>query len=203
MHIDQPCEHLDLRAPINLEVNLVHLWRVLRLRLDLHRRRIIRVTVDQIADELRHRRREKQRLPLRRRRREDLLDVVAKAHVQHAVALVEDHHPQRVEFQGPALHMVHHAPRRADHHLRPGRQRAELPLVTLPTVDRHLHHAAFEKRQLVDLLGHLHRQLARRTQNQHLHLLDLRVHPLDGRNRKRRRLARSRRRLPHHVAPRQ
>ena len=129
-----------------------------------------------------------------------MLDVVTEAHVEHPVHLVEDDDLERVELQRAALHVVHDATGRADDDLRAGRQRAELPLVGLAAVDRHLHQALLEQRQLAELLGHLHRQFARRAEHEHLHLAHPHLHLLDGRDGKRRRFARARGRLAHDVA---
>ena len=77
--------------------------------------------------------------------------------------------------------MIHHAARRADDDLRALAQAAELAVVTLPAVNRQLAHAALEGRELRDFLGDLHRQFARRTQNQHLRRAQIRIHSLDRR----------------------
>jgi hypothetical protein len=161
------------------------------VRLDAHPGRVAGVALDQVLDRARHRRREEQALPLLGHGLEDVLDVVAETHVEHPVGLVEHDDLQRVELQRAARHVVHDAARRADDDLRPGVQRAELPLVALAAVDRHLHQAFLEKGQLAEFLRHLHRELARRAEHEHLHRAQLHVHLLDGRDGKGRGLARA------------
>ncbi len=179
--VDQAGEGLDLRAAVHLEVNLVHLRRVLREGLDFHPRGVVGVALDELLDRRRHRGREEQRLAaLGGRGGEDALDVVAEAHVEHAVALVEDDDLEVVELDRAALHVVHHATGRADHDLGAGLERAELALVGLAAEDRHLAHALFVEGELGDLLRHLHRELACRAQDQRLDFLDRRVDALDG-----------------------
>ncbi len=129
-----------------------------------------------------------------------MLDVVAKTHVEHAVRLVEHHDLERIEPERAALHVVHDAPGRADDNLRAGREGAELPVVTLAAIDRHLHQALLESRQFAKFLRHLHRQFAGRAKHQHLHLLQGHVHLLDRRDGKRRGLAGARGGLAHDVA---
>ena len=199
MHIDQPGERLELRAPVDLEVHLFDLRRVLRLRLNLEPRRIAAVATDEILDRTRHRRREEQQLPLLRHGGQDFLDVVAKTHVEHAVRLVEHDEFQRVESQRPAIHVIHHAARRADHDLHAGLEGAKLPVVALSAVDRHLAHALLEERQLPGLLGDLHRQFARWAEDQHLNDAARGVDALDGRDREGRGLARARGGLTHDI----
>ena len=180
--IHEPREQLDLGATVHLEVDLLHLRGVLGMGLDAHPGRVAGVTFDQVLNHARHRRGEEQTLPLRGHRLEDVLDVVAKTHVEHPVRLVEDDDLQRVQLQRAAGHVVHDAARRADDHLRAGVERAELPLVALAAVDRHLHQPLLEERQLAELLGHLHRQLARRAEHEHLHRAQFHVHLLDRRD---------------------
>ena len=52
-----------------------------------------------------------------RRRVEDLLEILAKAHVEHLVGLVEDDDAERREIERAALEMVAQPPGRADHDL--------------------------------------------------------------------------------------
>ena len=163
IHVDQPRERLDLRTPVHFEIRLLDLRRVLRDRVDLDPRRIFRISADQILNRPRNRRREKQELPRRRYRFQDVLDVVAEAHVEHAIRLVENHDLQFIQLHRAALHVVHHATRRPDHHLRARIQRPKLPLVTLPAVNRHAHHPALEQGDFTSLLRDLHRKFTRRT----------------------------------------
>jgi len=173
------------------------------LRLDAHIHRVARVFLHQMLDRRRHGRREKDRLPLRGRLAENRFDVVTESHVEHPVRLIENDHGDLVEAQRFALQVIHHAPRRADDDLRTFAQAAKLPVVTLPTVNRQLPHPALEQRELRDFLRDLHRQLSRRTQNEHLWRAQIRIHTLDRRKRKCRRLPGARLRKPHHIRPRE
>ena len=202
VQVDQPRQHLELRATVHLVINLVDLRRVGGVRFDPDPGRIAAVTLDHVLDQARHRRREEQQLALLRHGLEDVFDVVAETHVEHPIGLVEDHHFEVVELQRATLHVVHDPAGRADDDLRPGVQRAELPLVTLPAVDRHFHQALLEKRQLAELLRHLHREFARRTEHEHLHAAHLDVDFLDGWDRERRGLAGTGRGLANDIAAR-
>ncbi len=97
--------------------------------------------------------------------------------------------------------MIDHPPRSPDHDVRPFFQLVKLPLIRRAAVDGHRAHPTLEGHQLVHLVGHLRRQLPRRAEYQHLRHRARRIDFLDGRNRKRSSLARTRLRLPHHVAP--
>ena len=74
---------------------------------------------------------------------------------------------RRFEVQRVAAHVVHDAAGRADHDLDAALERAQLALDRLAAVDRQdRHRLIFAVR--VQRLGDLHRQLARRRQNQRL-----------------------------------
>ena len=97
MKIDEPQERLALVAMRHFKIPLLDRRHRQRLLFDLHRLRLARMPLDQIPDRLRHRRREKHRLPLLRRGFQNVLDVIAEAHVEHPVRLVEHHHLHGVE----------------------------------------------------------------------------------------------------------
>ena len=72
-----------------------------------------------IENRLRHRRGEKDRLTsLRRNILKNRLDVIAEAHVQHLVRLIEYHRVDRITADRLAAQMIHHASRRSDDNLR-------------------------------------------------------------------------------------
>jgi hypothetical protein len=201
LEIDQPAEDLQFIAPIHLVINLVDGRYGHRLILDADIDRLSCIALHQLIDRRRHRRGEEDGLPFRRRLAEDLFDVVAEPHVEHAIRLVEDDHADLVEFQRAAFEMVHDPARRADDDLGAFAQPAKLTVITLPAIDWQFAHAALEQRQLGDFLRDLHGQLARRAKNQHLGRTQVAVHPLDGRNGERGRLSRTRLRQSHHVLP--
>ena len=140
------------------------------------------IFLDQLLDGTRDGGGEKNRLPLLGRGLEDQFDVVAKTHVEHHVHLVEDDHLDGFEPQRAAPHVVHDAARRADDDLRALFEAPELAFVGLAAVNRQGGDAAFEERKFVDFLRHLHGQLARRAQDEHLHRAQVGVGLLDGGN---------------------
>ena len=130
-----------------------------------------------------------------------MLNVVPETHIQHAIRLIENDHLEGIQLQRPALHVIHHPPRRADDHLRARREGAELALITLPAVDRHLHHAFLKESQFAKLFGNLHGQLPRRAEHEDLHFAQPGIDLLDRGNRKSGGLTRAGRGLTHDVPP--
>ena len=120
LEIDQPAEHLELRAAIDFVINLLDRRHRHRLRLDAHVHRIAREVLDQLLDRPRNRGGEEDGLPFVRHLAQDRLDVVDEAHVEHAVGFIEDHHLDLIELQTFALEVIHDAARRADDDLRAG-----------------------------------------------------------------------------------
>ena len=96
---------------------------------------------------------------------EDRLDVLGEAHVEHLVGLVEHHHLDPAERQRAAPDVVERPTGRGDDDMDAARQRVELRPDRLPAVDRH--DAGTELAAVLgDRLRDLHRQLARRDQDQ-------------------------------------
>ena len=140
---------------------------------------------------------------LLRQAREDRLEVVGEAHVEHLVGLVEHHGPHRVEDQRLALEVVERAAGRGHHHVDAALERAQLLAVALPAVDRE-HARAQPAAVLVDRLGDLHGELARRHEHQRLRPPGPRAlgaEALQQGQGEGRGLAGAGRRLPEHVAP--
>ena len=138
------------------------------LALDGHGLGIAGVAVDELLDLAGKRGREEDRLALLRSGVEDPLDIVAEAHVEHPVGLVEDHHLQLVQLQGAALQMVDDAARGADHDLDPFLQLEQLAVIGGPSVNGHRVDRALEGRELVHLVGDLFGEFARRAEHQDL-----------------------------------
>ena len=136
--------------------------------------------------------REQERLPAGGRRPYDLAHGGQKAHVQHAVRLVEHEHLHVAQARGPLVHEVHEAAGRGDEHVG-----AVLELLDLRLVGQAAHHGGYAVvgghghggAHLADLL----RQLARGRDHQHERPLPaLRVpEPVQGGQRERGRLARA------------
>ncbi len=94
------------------------------------------VVIDQPADAQRYRCGKEQGLPLVRHVLHDLAHLDGKAHVEHAVRLVEHQHAQGCELETAAAQMVQYAARRTDDKMHPGIQAGELPLDRVSAVDR-------------------------------------------------------------------
>ena len=201
LNVQQPAQHLHLRPAVHLVIPLLDRRHRQRLVLNLHPHRIRRVTLNQMLDRPRKRRREKDRLPVLRHHLHHPVDLILETHVQHLIRLVKDQRLQVVQTHQIPLNEINHPSWCSHHDLRPGLQSPNLPVVRRPTINRRRLHPRHVRRQLVNLLAHLDRQLPCRTQNQHLHIPLLRLQPLQRRNRKRHRLPRPRLRLPHHIPP--
>jgi hypothetical protein len=109
--------------------------------------------------------REQQALALLRQHGEDALDVGDEAHVQHAVGFVEHQHLDLGEGDALLLDVVEQAARRGDDDLAAFAQLGDLRLDVHAAVD-----ADRAQRQVLavgdDAFMHLHRQFARRRQDQ-------------------------------------
>ena len=117
------------------------------------------------GDRARDRGGEQRRLVDLGQRAEDPLEVVGEAHVEHLVGLVEHDGLDLVEADRPALEVVHRAARRRDHDVDPAREPVELRGDRLAAVDGHDPRAELAT-VLVHRLGHLHRELAGRRQDE-------------------------------------
>ncbi len=200
LEVDQTAEHLQLGAAIDFVINLLDRRHGQRLGFHPHVDRVAGEGLDQFLDRARDGGGEEDRLPFVRHFAQDGLDVVDKAHVEHAIGFIQDHHLDLVEPAESALEVIHHPARRSDNDLRARAQAAKLPLVGLPAVDWQLAHSAFEEGELRNLFRHLHRQLARRAEHEHLRRAQAGVDLLDRGNCKRRRLAGTGLRLPDHIS---
>ena len=114
-----------------------------------------RIGAGMVAENKRH-------LTLRRRLLENALDGVDEAHAQHFVGFVEHQKRQTRELQGAAVHVIDHAAGRPDHHVHAAPQGVELRLIALAAVDRQHVKALQMRGVLLERLGHLQGELARR-----------------------------------------
>ncbi len=113
----------------------------------------------------RHRRREERRLSRRRGGFENRVEILGEPHVEHFVRFVEDEHAKRIELERAPPDVIERSTRRRHDDLRAALQLANLSVHRRSAVHRQ-HRQAHAFRVLVHGLGHLHRQLARRHENQ-------------------------------------
>ena len=135
------------------------------LGVDLDPRRVAQVALGDARDGRRDRGREERRLALARGRRQDRLEVLGEAHVEHLVGLVEDDDLDAVEAQAAALEVVDRPARRRDDDVDAAPQPAQLLADRLAAVDRQDPGTELAA-VLVERLGDLHRQLAGRDQDE-------------------------------------
>ena len=109
------------------------------LRRDRDAGRITQHRIGEPGDFLRHGGREEQRLPHFGKHGDDLLDVVNKAHVEHAIGFVQNQHFDLVEAQRALIDKIEQAAGRCHEHLGATRERAHLP------VDRHAADGEFDR----------------------------------------------------------
>ena len=182
VQVDEPGEGLELPTAIHFEINLLDGRHGEGLGLDADPDRLAGVAGDEFFDRTRYGGREHHGLALRRGGREDLLDVVAEAHVEHLVGFIEDDGLDAAQLQRLAVDVVDDAARGADDDVGAGAQSGELALVALSAVDGQGFHSALEERQLVDFFADLDGQFAGGAEDQHLGTGRLGVHPFDGRD---------------------
>ena len=106
VEIDEANQGLSLASWRDLVEKLLDIGRGHILPLDRDSLRIARVAVDELFDRTGQRGGEEDRLTLVGRRIQDLLDIVAEAHVEHAIRLIQNRHLELVKFESPALQMV-------------------------------------------------------------------------------------------------
>ena len=127
--------------------------------------RVALVLPGEPGDRRRHRRRKQQRAAAVGSRVEDLLEVLAKTHVEHLVGLVEHHGAQRGEVERAALEVVAQPPGGADDALRAGAQRVAF-LRRVHPADAGRHAGAGVTVEPDQLAADLQRQLAGRRDHQ-------------------------------------
>ena len=137
-----------------------------RRRRDRDLGRIGEITVGELLDRLRHGRREEQGLALRRHQRDDPLQRVDEAEVEHLVGLVEDEDLELAQGQRALVDQVEQPARRRDQHVDAARDVRTL----LPIEDAAEHGADREAHELaigLGAVGDLPGELARRREHQH------------------------------------
>lgn len=114
MDVDEPGQQLDLKAAVHLVVDLFDGGNSEGFLLDPDRLGVAGIALDEFLDEPGQSGAEKDGLPLGRDGLEDELNIVAKAHVEHDIGLVEDDHAGLVKLEGAPAHVVHDAAGGAD-----------------------------------------------------------------------------------------
>ncbi|GGR22086.1 hypothetical protein GCM10010196_14610 [Agromyces mediolanus] len=177
-------EDHGLAAALGLQDARDHLVLVERVRpvdevLDVRLRQalvgVVRADVDRLRheparegdDRAGHGRGEQHGVPHGRNLREDLLDVGEEAEVEHLVGLVEHDLLHLAEVQEALAGQVEETAGGADDDLRAGLDLLDLPLVRLAAVDRDDLRRALGGGEL-EVLGHLHRELAGRHDDERL-----------------------------------
>ena len=135
------------------------------LGVDLDPGRVAQVALGDPRDRRRDRGREERGLAIVGGRGEDRLEVLGEAHVEHLVGLVEDDHLDAIEAQAAALEVVDRPAGCRDDDVDAAPQAAQLLADRLAAVDRQDPGAELAA-VLVERLGDLHRQLARRDQDE-------------------------------------
>ena len=195
-------QHLDelvgLLARAHLERELLDGLDGQRRRLDLHGHRVVQVLIGQPPDLRRHRRREQRGLAARGRQRQDPLDVLEEAEVEHLIRLVEHDEAASMEHQRVARDQVLDPADGAHDHVAAGAQ------LRLLGADRRAaeygnHVDALAPAVRAQRLSHLDTELAGRREHQPLDLVLARVDVLEHRQPERRRLPGSGLGLPDHV----
>ena len=208
-HVDDAGERRRLVGALDDVGDLPHVRRLALgrlLALDGHPRRILQVALGDLQDPRRHRRREQRGLPGLGQRREDRVEIVREAHVEHLVGFVEDQDLEAGELQRLAADVVEDAAGRADHDVDAALQRPHLLVHRRAAVERQ-HRAAERLAVLVHGFGDLHRQLARRHEHHARGLAGLAARgplggdPVQHRQRERRGLAGAGAGLREDVAP--
>ena len=126
-------------------------------------------------------RRKEDGLPRFGRAAEDLPHLGAKAHLQHAVGLVDDDGRDAAQIQRATHDVIEGPARRSDDHVHAPLQRRQLGLHRLPAREDQDGKARFTPPQLAELARHLRAQLARGAQDQRLRAAFARLQLLQDR----------------------
>ena len=147
--------------------------------------------------------REEDGLPRLRRAAQDLLHLLAEAHVQHAVGLVDDDGRDAAQIERTAHDVIERPARRSDDHVHAQLQRLQLRLHRLPSRDDQDLKVRLPATELAEVARHLRAQLARGTEDQGLRVPFAPFELLQDRQGEGRRLPAAGGRLSNQVAARQ
>ncbi len=148
---------------------------------DAQNLRLLQIFLGQVQDGKRHRGGEQRGLARFRRFGKNAFDVLAEAHVQHFVGLVQHGDFHVIQRQRAAVQVIHHAAGRTHDHLYAHLQRAKLALDRLPAVYGQHVQAGAVFGELDQLARRLHGELARGADHQRLRRAVGRVDLLDDR----------------------
>ena len=168
LHVENPLERRRLLGPADDICHLTdprHLAGRRFLARDGDANRIFQVPRRNRQNARRHRRREERRLSRRRRCLENRIEILGEPHVEHFVRFVEDEHPKGVELQRSPSNVIERAAGRRHDDLRSALELANLSVHRRAAVHRQ-HRQPNALGVFVNGLGDLHRQLARRHENQ-------------------------------------
>ena len=160
---------------------------------------VVQIILRNPRDLVAHRGREQERVPLLRDFRENGVDILREAHVQHLVSLVHHDIGHSGKRDGPALHQVKQPPGGRDDYMDSFFQRTYLALDGRAAVHRQHLQSVHILRIVIQIPCNLQAQLSRRTEYQRLGTIVLHIRLLNQRQSERRGLARSRLRQRHHV----
>ncbi len=162
-----------------------------RFRGNPHVLRLLHVSLREIANLLRHGRREQHRLAAARNRADNRLHLFEESHVQHLIRFVQHQHPHLAQLERAAPHMIQQPPRCANDKLAAALQLAELTLHVLPAVCRKNGHALSRCGKLSGLSRNLDGELPCRCDDERLGAFDIRADLLHDRKQESKRLSRS------------
>jgi hypothetical protein len=167
--IDQAGEQFDFKPAIDFIIDLFDGGDGYRLLRDAHVERVAGESGDQVPDGAGHGSGEEDGLAIGGRGLEDELNVFPETHIEHDVRLVQHDQAHAIEPERAAAHVIHETAWGANDDLRPLPQALKLTVIGLATVDRQRADASFERGKFMHFLTDLHGELARGTQDEHLH----------------------------------
>ena len=132
-----PCQSIELMHAADHPIAVMDVGGGAGLAPDCHFDRRFQVLLRDPANRRGKRCGEQRDLSLWRRLLQDTLDGIDKTHREHFIRFVQHQQLQAAELQRAAVHMIDHAPRRADDHVHTPAQRIQLRLVALAAVNRH------------------------------------------------------------------
>ena len=172
-------------------IYVVHIFRALVAASHHNFLIVVQIALGYFLNLLAHRCREQQRVTVFGNTCENLVDALRESHVQHLVGLVKHYVVHLVKVGLLPVHQVDESSRSGNDNLRPVSQRTDLRLDRRTAIHRHHIDTFYILAEIVQVIGDLQAQLARRTEHKCLCGPVRRVYPLQDGNTKRRCLART------------